>query len=86
MIRVMATIGLLVAAVFCTGLERLICRSVLPAGGLAVMAAVDGVRRADCQLKAPALWENRGLDGEIAGSWGAKRSLSVRYPNVRLRA
>jgi len=32
----------------------LICRSVLPAGGLAVMAAVDGVRRADrlaCRLQ-----------------------------------
>ena len=36
--------------------------------------------------KAPALWENRGLDGEIAGSWGAKRSLPVRLSNVRLRA
>ena len=25
--------------------------------------------------KAPALWENRGLDGEIAGSWGLKVTL-----------
>jgi hypothetical protein len=32
-----------------TGSARLICRSVLPAGGLAVMAAVDSVRRADRQ-------------------------------------
>ena len=45
MIRIIVTIGLLVAAVlYLYGLERLICRSVLPAGGLAVMAAVDGTR------------------------------------------
>ena len=50
MIRIIVTIGLLVAAVlfFYTGLERLICRSLLRAGGLAVTAVVDGVRRAEC--------------------------------------
>jgi hypothetical protein len=38
------------------------------------------MRRADRQRKAPALWENRGLDGEIAGSWGLKDHSPPGYP------
>jgi hypothetical protein len=43
-------------------------------------------RRADRNEKPRRFGRTGCLDGEIAGSWGAKRSLSVRLSNLRLRA